>query len=108
MDGIYPWYMAQRRPDDLVISASPEFLLRPVADRLGFALIASRVDPATGRTEGLNCHGEEKLRRFRARYGDAPVERFYSDSLSDAPMARAAREAFMIRRGTVLPWPEEP
>lgn len=108
MDGIYPWYMAQRRPDDLVISASPEFLLRPVADRLGFALIASRVDPATGRTEGLNCHGEEKLRRFRARYGDAPVERFYSDSLSDAPMARAAREAFMIRQGTVLPWPEEP
>ena len=107
MDGIYPWYMAQRRGDDLIISASPEFLLRPVAERLGFALIASRVDPASGKTEGLNCHGEEKLRRFRAQYGDAPVERFYSDSLSDTPMARVADEAFMIRKGAVTPWPWE-
>lgn len=107
LDGIYPWYLAQRRDDDVVISASPEFLLRPVADALGFALIASRVDPRTGKTEGLNCHGEEKVRRFRAVYPDAPVDRFYSDSLSDTPMAREAREAFMIRRGEILPWPEE-
>lgn len=103
---VYPWYLAQKREDDLIISAGPEFLLRPVAEELGFALIASRVDSKTGRTEGLNCHGEEKVRRFRAQYGDAPVERFYSDSLSDSPMARIADEAFMIRRGEVIPWPE--
>lgn len=104
---IYPWYLAQRRDDDVIISAGPEFLLRPVAKELGFALIASRVDPKTGKTKGLNCHGEEKVRRFRALYGDAPVERFYSDSLSDTPMAREAQEAFMIRHGAILPWPEQ-
>lgn len=105
INSIYPWYPAQKQPDDVIISASPEFLLRPVAERMGFALIASRVDPATGKTDGLNCHGEEKVRRFRALYPQAKVERFYSDSLSDSPMARLADEAFMIRRGEVGPWP---
>lgn len=104
--GIYPWYMAQRQADDVIISASPEFLLRPIADKLGFFLIASRVDPRTGKTEGLNCHGEEKVRRFRALYPEEAVDRFYSDSLSDSPMARLAKEAFMIRKGRVGPWPE--
>lgn len=103
--GIYDWYLAQRQSDDVIISASPEFLLRPIADKLGFALIASRVDPRSGETEGLNCHGEEKVRRFRALYPEAPVDRFYSDSLSDSPMARLAKEAFMTRKGRVGPWP---
>lgn len=107
IDRIYPWYLAQKRDDDVVISAGPEFLLRPVAEELGFSLIASRVDAKSGKTDGLNCHGEEKVRRFRAVYGDVTPERFYSDSLSDTPMARLASEAFMIRRGAIAPWPEE-
>ncbi len=42
------WYLNVRRPDDLIISASPEFLLEPAARALGFHLIASPVDQATG------------------------------------------------------------
>ncbi len=98
---IKPWYLAQRRPDDLVISAGPEFLLRPVCPRL----IASRVNARTGCYAGKNCDGAEKLRRFRAEYGDAPIEAFYSDSMSDAPMAGAAAQAFFVRGDEVLPWP---
>ena len=30
-----PWYLAQKQPDDLVVSASPEFLLAPACRRLG-------------------------------------------------------------------------
>lgn len=105
LDGICPWYLAQRQPDDVIISASPEFLLRPAAEALGFALIASRVDPRTGKTEGLNCHGEEKVRRFRALYPEAAVERFYSDSLSDSPMAALAGEAFLVCGDRREPWP---
>ena len=48
------WYFAQKREDDLIISASPEFLLEPLMNRLGLALIASRVVPETGVYEGLN------------------------------------------------------
>lgn len=99
------WYRKERHASDVVISASPEFLLAPICARLGVRLVASRVDPATGRFDGSNCRGEEKVARFRKMYGDAPIGRFYSDSRSDAPMAALAREAFLVRRGKVEPWP---
>jgi phosphoserine phosphatase len=95
------WYLAQKKPDDLIISASPEFLLKPVCP----LLIASRVDPKTGTYTGRNCDGAEKLRRFREEYTEAPVEEFYSDSLGDAPMARIAKRAFLVRGDRITPWP---
>lgn len=102
---IQNWYLAQKRPDDVIISASPECLLQPVQEALGCDFIASRVDRNTGKTTGLNCHGEEKVRRFRERYPDARLERFYSDALSDTPMARLAQEAFLVQKGHPEPWP---
>ena len=72
--------------------------------RLGVRFLASPVDARTGQLLGPNCRGEEKVRRFRSAYGAAEVERFYSDSCSDAPLAALAQEAFLVRRGQVLPW----
>lgn len=89
---------------DLVVSASPEFLLAPMCDQLGVALLASEVDPRTGACLGANCRGEEKVRRLRAAYPDASVDCFYSDSLSDAPLAALAQRAFIVDGGEVRPW----
>lgn len=92
------WYLRAKREDDVIISASPEFLLRPAMERLGLTrLIASRVEPGSGRFMGLNCHGEEKVARFRALFPDAEVECFYSDRLSDTPMARLAKNAVLVK-----------
>lgn len=102
---LQPWYLAQKRPDDLILSASPEFLLRPICDELGVRLIATDMDPNTGRIHGLNCHDEEKVRRFYLHYPDELIDDFYSDSFSDEPMARIARRAFWVNRGQPQPWP---
>lgn len=93
-------------PGDLVISASPEFLLRDVCARRGLTLIASQVDPHTGRVLGPNCSGEEKVRRFRELYPDAAIDHFYSDSRNDDPLAAIAAEAYLvdIPRNTLRPW----
>ncbi len=105
------WYLQQKREDDVIISASPEFLLRPAMDMLGLsALLGSRVDVHSGAFDGLNCHGEEKVRRFRETYGEAAVAAFYSDRLSDAPMARLAERAYLVKNknpqsATLTPWP---
>ena len=101
---IQPWYWRQRRPDDLIISASPEFLLAPAAQMLEFALIASRVDQATGAYTGENCHGPEKPRRYKEIYGDQPVEGFWSDSRSDDPMARLASHAHLVKGESITDW----
>lgn len=103
---INAWYLTRRRPDDIVSSASPEFLLRPVAEKLGFRLMASRVDRYSGWTLGENNHGEEKVRRLKKECPDVRVAEFYSDSLSDAPLARLAERAYIVKGQSLAPWPE--
>ncbi|MBQ2614527.1 MAG: HAD-IB family phosphatase [Clostridia bacterium] len=104
-ENIKSWYLAQQKEDDVIISASPEFLLRPICERLGIRhLLASKVDIHTGMYLGINCHGEEKVRRFRQVFGDAAIEAFYSDSFSDAPMANIAQSAFLVDGDALIPW----
>jgi len=100
-DRIYPWYLARRRQDDLVISASPSFLIGEACRRLGVRSVGTEMDLATGRLLSPNCRGAEKVRRYRALYGDAPVEEFYSDSFADRPMMELAEKAFLVKNGAV-------
>ena len=107
---IAKWYLDIRRPDDLIISASPEFVVKPMADRLGVGLIATPMDKRTAYLEpGKNCYGEEKVRKFYELHPDAVTEAFYSDSFSDAPMARIAQSAYLIvnKGQTPVPWPDK-
>ena len=102
---IKPFYREKRQEDDVVISASPEFLIRPACERLGIkCIMGSPVDKHTGIFSGLNCHGEEKVRRFRAVFGDAQIDDFYSDSHSDDPLARIAKRAILVKGDRLLPW----
>ncbi len=106
--GIYPWYLDMHREDDLVISASAEQIVGPACRRLGIRnLIATQMDPSTGRLLAGNCKGQRKVEEFRRVYGDAQIDRFYSDSLSDTPLARLAKESFLIVKGQPVPWPEK-
>ena len=102
---IYPWYLAQKREDDLIISASPEFLILPACALLGVRGAASPVSPETGALLGPNCRGEEKTVRLRRDFPGEAVREFYSDSLSDAPLARMAGRAFLVSGGQPRPWP---
>ena len=102
IDRIYPWYLEKKRPDDLIISASPDFLIAAACRRLGVAHMATDMDPATGRLRGPNCWGREKVRRYKAVYGETPVEEFYSDSLSDLPMMALAERGYLVRNGAVV------
>ena len=102
---IQAFYKENQKTDDVIISASPEFFLKPACEKLGIQhLIASPVNGETGAYEGENCHGEEKVRRFREQFPDAAVEEFYSDSLSDTPMAKLADKAFLIKGNKVTNW----
>ena len=102
---IKPWYIAAHRSDDVVISASPEGLIRPACTALGIrAVMGSPVDMRTGVYSGPNCHGAEKVRRFRAACPDADIENFYSDSHSDDPLARLAQKAWLVKGERLLPW----
>ena len=107
LGGIEPWYLAQQRPDDLVITASPLFLVGEAGRRLGFAVLGTRMDIRSGRIEGENCHDAEKVRRFYEAYPDGEIDAFYSDSLSDSPLAELAARAYLVSKGRLSRWPDQ-
>jgi len=106
ISGIKSWYLENSRDDDIIISASPEFLLRPACERLKIKnLIASRVNLHDGKYTGLNCYGEEKVARFFEAMPNAEYECFYSDSLSDEPLALLAKkEKYIVEGDKLIPW----
>ncbi len=102
---IHKWYLNMKKPSDVIISASPEFLLEPICNRLGIGtLMASRTDKHTGQFDGKNCHGEEKVVRFRALFPKDEVDEFYSDLYCDTPMARLAKRAYIVKGERLKPW----
>lgn len=94
---ISEWYLRQKLESDIIISASPEFLLIPICEQLKVDLIASKVNMYTGKYTGINCYGEEKAKRLEKEFGDIEVGKFYSDSISDMPLAKLALESYLVK-----------
>ena len=103
---IATWYLVQKRSDDLIISASPKCIIEPIAKRLGVKFAATDFDRKRGIIIGKLMYGEEKARYIAGR--DFPeIENFYSDSLSDTPLALCAKKAYLVtnRARKVRDWP---
>ncbi len=102
---IKEFYWDRKRDSDIIISASPYFLLKPVSDKLGVMdLIASNVIKETGKYVGENCHGEEKVRLLRKKYPSCEVIDTYTDSLSDKPILLLAKNGYMVSGNKIEKW----
>lgn len=102
---IKDWYIKNKKEDDIIISASPYFLLLPMCKKLGIKhLLASNVNKFTGEYDGENCYGEEKVKRLDKYTKDYSIECFYSDSYSDSPLALLAKEAFLVKGNNLYGW----
>lgn len=94
---IYDWYSSQKKDDDIIISASLDFLLKPIMQTLNIKnWISTKYNTKTGKIEGENCYGEEKLNQFKIQYKNIKLNSFYSDSMSDLPMMKQAVNAYLI------------
>jgi phosphatidylglycerophosphatase C len=102
-DAVRAWRRWQERGARLVIvTASPETLVAPIARGLGAdLLIGTRLafDSAgrvTGGFDGANCRGPEKVRRLQAAFGeDVRLEAAYGDTDGDREMLALAEEQGM-------------
>lgn len=101
------WYLEEDISRDIIISASPEFLVRPICQDIGVPdVIATNMNIQNGAIKGLNCYGEEKVRRLRAAYGELDVTEAFSDSLSDLPMLQLAKKPMMVIGNQRIPLKE--
>ena len=101
------WYLEQKRPDDLIISASPACIIAPIARRLGVNYVATDYDREYGVFVDNLMYAKEKAKYIIDR--DFPViENFYSDSLADTPLALLAEHAHLVKdkAQTVVDWPK--
>ncbi len=80
---VHTWFKNRKRYS-VVISASPDFLLKDIQKRLGFEkLICTRHNPKNGVIIGENCRDEEKVKRLYEEFSkdDIEVIDVYSDSI---------------------------
>ena len=105
---IKKFYLDRQKDDDVVISASFDFIIIPFCHSIGINnVIATKYDIKNGCIIGKNCKGEEKVKRFKEIYKDAKVFEAYSDSLSDIPMFRLAKKAYIVKNEKIIPYEEK-
>ncbi len=99
---IKEWYLAQKKEDDIVISASPNFLISEACKRLGIKnYLATNMSTYTGIIHGKNCYGEEKVRRLQEFDSTLLLDAFYSDSKSDFVMKKVAKEIYLVKNNNI-------
>ena len=104
---ISEWYLKQKRPDDLIISASPDCIIGPIAKRLGVNYMATEYDREYGIFLNNLMYAKEKA-KYMIDHGFPVIDNFYSDSLADTPLALCAEKAYLVKdhAATVVDWPD--
>lgn len=102
---IKKFYLERQKDNDVVISASFDFLIIPFCHSIGINnVIATKYDTKKGSIIGKNCKGEEKVKRFMEIYKNKVVLEAYSDSLSDEPMLKLAQKAYLVKNEQLIPY----
>ncbi len=103
---ISKWYLDQKKPDDLIISASPTCVIGPIAKRLGVNYIATEFDRTYGVFLNNLMYAKEKA-RYIIDHGFPVIDNFYSDSMADTPIALCAEKAYLVtnKATTLNEWP---
>lgn len=104
---IKEFYKDKNHDKDIIISASPKFLLEPIAKKYKVIdLFGSPINKKTGKYNGENCHGEEKVRLFKEKYKDAEILEMYTDSKHDLPLIKLAKKGYLVVKNEIYDYYE--
>ena len=88
-------------PEDVIISASPIFLLDGIREHLNTdRIIGTEVDLAQKKITWFNF-GDNKVKRYRALYGDRKIDAFYTASYNDKDLMDIAEKVYIIKKGNI-------
>lgn len=104
---VHEWWLKNDKRNYVVISASPDFLLEDISERLSFDhLICTTHNRKTGLIIGENCRDEEKVLRFKKKFPNAKVIDVYSDSIRhDKPIfSLATGQCYQVIESESVPF----
>lgn len=97
MHKIKPFYKTLQRSDDVIITASPSFVISDICKRLGIQnVISTEFDLETGEMKKA-CFREGKIDCFREVYPNGEIDDFYTDSMNDKFLFPLAKRVFMVK-----------
>ena len=100
---IKSFYSEIHEDDDVVITASFDFLIRPVCEKLAVKnLISSELDFENKKIT-CYCFREDKPVLFRERFGDVRIDNFYTDSKNDLPLMELADNCYFVKGERITP-----
>ncbi len=103
MRKIKPFYWERKQADDVIMTASFDFLIEPCLARLGVKhAICSSADLAEGKVTRL-CFRENKPLLFDELFPETHADAFYTDSLNDLPMLKHALHGYYVRGRRIYP-----
>lgn len=99
---IKPFYAEIRKDDDVILSAGFDVVLEEMGRRTGIKnIVATETDRENFRIINF-CFRENKVKAFKARYPDAVIENFYTDSLNDQPIIDLAQNAYLVKGNRII------
>lgn len=98
---VQKWYLNQKEESDIVITGSPEFIIKPICEKLHISGIGTLVDIETGKITDL-CYKKNKLKRLEPILSNQQVNAFYTDDVeADCHLFPIANHVYKVKRGKV-------
>ena len=98
---IKDFYKKQQREDDVILSASCEFLLKDICGRLGIKnVLATEIDMEKVKIKRI-CFSSAKPEIFKEKFAGCEIENFYTDSMNDEPMFEYAKNVYMVKHDKI-------
>ena len=101
---IKEFFKKEKHKNTIIASASPYFLLEPIKIKYKVKdLFASPIDKNTGKYNGYNCHGVEKIIVINKKYPDCVIETMYSDDINaDKPLLELAKKSYVVKKDKII------
>ncbi len=96
---LYANMLAKIEENDIIITASPEFLMTGIKHRLNTKhILCTEIDFDNGKMTWLNF-GKNKVLNFKKKYKNKKIKNFYTDSYNDKPFMDFSDNVYLVSHG---------
>ena len=96
-----PKMLRRISPEDVIITAGPDFLIGGIKDKLNTDNIISSVVDADKKEVTYFNFGSNKVKRYKQIYGSRRITSFYTDSYNDKALMDISDKVYYVKKGRI-------